>query len=70
MKMGKIARQKTQHAWQVAATHLPRVTDNPADAEVPIRRKSLFQDSEPEITTQPSRRDLPLMAHKSNATML
>ena len=34
------------------------------------RRYSLFLDPEPEITTQPSRRDLPLMAHKSNATML
>src|SRR5699024_3732678 len=58
------------HAGQVAAAHLPRSADNPANAEVGEQGCSLFLDSEPEITTQPSRRDLPLMAHKSNATML
>ena len=54
----------------MAASHLPWPADNPADAKVRERRYSLFLDPEPEITTQPSRRDLPLMAHKSNATML
>ncbi len=55
---------------QVADAHLPWPADNPADAEVGEQGFSLFLDLEPEITTQPSRRDLPLMAHKSNATML
>ena len=54
----------------MAASHLPWPADNPADAKVRERRYRLFLDPEPEITTQPSRRDLPLMAHKSNATML
>ena len=54
--------------WQLLIFLGP--TDHPADAEVSSRKRSLFLDSEPEITTQPSRRDLPLMARKSNATML